>query len=235
MIHFYVVLGFFGAVKNQWRMFSNGLIFHSPFFITDAFKTCACLHNMILKFCRSDGQNWENVRWDKVDADVDNIFNGVPWDPVDEDDIRVDNDIFDGIDEDEGDDNISTVTEHPVVPTQPPATPTTVVTITPLTPKRHLKDILQKSFTVQWIRHLLEWPRSMATKDRQRMPMVRATMEINRALRGGPSHLRGFNPTTNLYTRLIGRGLFSMLGYRKDEVIATFHGGKWCHLYLQVF
>ena len=56
------------------------------------------------------------------------------------------------------------------------------------------------------------------------MPLVRATMECQRALHPGPSGLRAYDTESRTFSRSIGRGLYSLLSYRKDEVIADFIG-----------
>ena len=62
----------------------------------------------------------------------------------------------------------------------------------------------------------------MTSARKSALPLDRASMELNRALYGGTSHLRAFDGKA--YTKHIGRGLFSHLTYRKGERIIKFIG-----------
>ena len=56
------------------------------------------------------------------------------------------------------------------------------------------------------------------------MPLDRANMELRRALYSGPSDLRALDAERGTYCKIIGRGLFSRLTYRKDDRIIKFVG-----------
>ncbi len=83
--------------------------------------------------------------------------------------------------------------------------------------KRALKNALQFSFTTQWIKQLLEWPKRFDKNQRARLPLERATIEMKRSLYA-KDHITG------LYTRSINKGLFSHLGYRWGGSIVKFVG-----------
>ena len=85
-------------------------------------------------------------------------------------------------------------------------------------PKTLLKEALKKSFVIQWIKQKLQWPKNIANSQRSHMPMVRATIEMKRALYKAPSvHV-------TISKKSINYGLFSKLGYRKDDLITEFKG-----------
>ena len=71
----YYVKGFFAAIKKRFRELDNGVLYHSPIFIEDAFKAATTLHNMVLLF---DGRasfdhRWENVQWENIHPDEDEM------------------------------------------------------------------------------------------------------------------------------------------------------------------
>jgi hypothetical protein len=67
----YYFLGFFGTLKKRFRLLDNGVLYHSPLFVEDAFKAATTLHNLCLIF---DGRahfdrQWENVQWEDIHPD----------------------------------------------------------------------------------------------------------------------------------------------------------------------
>ena len=191
---------FFGILKNRWWWFRNGICYHSTQILGDAFKTVCTLNNMILMFDQSSGRfdnGWETVHWEQLDPDADDI--------TDLEDIR----------------------ELPSIPDLEPLSledvnqdqfNKTVTEFTVKMPRPILKEALKKSFVVQWIKQKLQWPKNSHDSQKSRMPLVRATIEMKRALYKAPSTLLTKNNASLNY------GLFSKLGYRKDETIAHFIG-----------
>ena len=203
-------------MKARFRFFFNAILYRNGQDIENAFKTACVLHNMILDFDKgasTQEREWENVRWEDLE-------------PTEEDSEDEDEDEVVAV-EDDG------IVIHPLPDLSPltqvvqgssPSTPPTYAHVfTVEIPRRDVKDVLQSSFTVQWITNGLEWPKGMKNSDKTRLPLARAEMELNRALHPGPSNLRALDDE-GFYTRTIGRGLFSFLGYRYDAEIVAFIG-----------
>ena len=77
------VENYFGILKARWRYFRNGISYRCRDLIEQAFKTVACLHNMILMHDDITGistQVWENIDWSELDP------NG-PDDEFDDDEV----------------------------------------------------------------------------------------------------------------------------------------------------
>lgn len=51
----------FGIIKARFRFLKNAVRYHYPDVIEAAFKCCAILHNILLKYDDLDNINWENV------------------------------------------------------------------------------------------------------------------------------------------------------------------------------
>jgi len=77
---------------------------------------------------------------------------------------------------------------------------------------------------VQWIKQELKWPRRFDSQQKHRLPITRACIEIQRSLYSETSKLRAKDPKIQEFTKMIGRGLFSRLGYKRDHAIVTFAG-----------
>lgn len=211
--------GTYGGIKGRFRLFMNSLQFHDAKLIECAFKTACILHNMILDW-HSKGsatdREWENVLWEDLepneeDSDAAEEFLGE--EVTQEEDV-----VADPLP------NVSGVTLLATPGAPSPADDVPIHVFTVLTSKQVVREILQASFVVQWIKHGLEWPKGMDNEDRSRLPLDRAMMEMFRAIHGQPSGLRAPDPTTGEYTRLVGRGLFSHMGYKYGEDIVTFVG-----------
>ena len=139
---------FFGVLKIRFRFFRNGIGYHTREDIEAAFKTACTLHNMILLF---DGlhtfRGWENVDWTELDPEGDD---------VDDEDFE-ENDLPE-------DESLPNLEESIEVSLQTPKRrlDKSGVTIFKATdPKLVLKQALQQSFTVQWIKNRLYWPKNM--------------------------------------------------------------------------
>jgi hypothetical protein len=74
----------------------------------------------------------------------------------------------------------------------------------------------------------LEWPKNFSKDKKKATPLERATLECHRALHPGPSTLRAlfyYNAKSPPeYSREIGRGLFSLHCYKKNDDIVDFVG-----------
>ena len=144
---------FFGVLKSRFRYFRNGIRYHSREVVEQAFKTACCLHNMLLLFDGLTGFNskeWQNVDWNELDPDAKD---------VDENDERMDDLEI----EDERDD-LDLNPHTPTVCIQEDILESnniheTVTLFKYDEPKQVLKEKLQQSFTVQWIKGKLQWPR----------------------------------------------------------------------------
>ena len=142
----------FGAIKIRFHFIRNGIGYHNRDDIEAAFKTVCCLHNMILLFDGLAGSQyklWEDVDWENLDPDGDDI----------EDDV-------DFIADENNDDDVSLPDLIPETlnSNEQPLRPRIVddVTVFKVTdPKSLLKSALQVSLNIQWIKHKLMWPKSM--------------------------------------------------------------------------
>jgi hypothetical protein len=202
---------FFGILKTRWRFFRNAVSFHNPAVIAAAFKTCAALHNMILIYDgRSSVAEWEDVNWEALDPNTE----GLDEDEVENDAEDIPDPIVPGQEAQTGDDGVLVTTA---------ILPRDEVTFPITGKKRHLKDALQRSFTVQWIKNKLQWPKNFTSKQRVQLPLARATLEMKRALQGRPSCLRALD-VRGEYRKDIGNGLYSLMGYKRDDLIATYVG-----------
>jgi hypothetical protein len=197
----------------------NSIQFHDAKLIECAFKTACILHNMILDWQKNGttaDREWENVRWEDLEPTED--------DSDGEDDIlaeevtQEEDAIVDPLP------NLSGLTVIATPGATTPAEDVPVHVFTVATSKEDVKKVLQSSFTIQWIKHGLEWPKGMNATDRSRLPLDRATMEMFRAIHGLPSVLRAPDPTTGQHNQLVGRGLFSHMGYKYGEDIVAFVG-----------
>jgi hypothetical protein len=92
--------------------------------------------------------------------------------------------------------------------------------------KRFLKDHLQTSFRVQWLKGKLQWPRNFTKIQKLAVggSLTRAAYEVRQAIHALPSQLRALDPTTGQYSRPVGNGLFHSLSLRRDELVAYFVG-----------
>ena len=94
--------------------------------------------------------------------------------------------------------------------------------------KRVLKNYLQTSFRVQWLKGKLQWPKQFRKVNKLAVggSLTRAALEVQQSLRGAPSTLRALDPVTKQYTRTIGKGLFHSLSLKRDELVA-YYVGTW--------
>jgi hypothetical protein len=204
---------FFGILKIRWRLFMNPIHYHSKITIEHAFKTACCLHNMILIFDETIAKlntDWENVRWENIHPDGDE-----DPDQIDESTL-LDVDIP-PIDSDVVEEQFITSDPHECNVTDE------VTNFTIDQPKSLLKQALQTSLTVQWIKRQLHWPKRFSREQKLIMPLQRAADEMYRALYHKESNLRR-KDKDGKYTKSIKEGLFSKLSYKRDETIATFKG-----------
>ena len=204
---------FFGILKIRWRLFLNAICYHSTTTMEFAFKTACCLHNMILVYDETIHQLnvlWENVDWATLHPDGDDIDDEIDdVDPM----LQV---VIESTDTAVHQQSTIVHSDH-----EDPLTSVTTFEITDT--KLRLKKALQKSFTIQWIKNELYWPKRFSKTQRNILPLQRAVDEMYRALYHKESNLRR-KDDKGKYTVSINEGLFSRLLYKRDEVIATFHG-----------
>ena len=196
---------FFGILKQRFRWLRNGICYHNSETLQAAFRTCCALHNMILLFDMGSGKfdtTWETVNWEHLDPDAD--------DAVDEEEVIPTVECTDTLE-------LLTLSQ---IPTEAVSSSTSndVVRFKRNMSKETLKTALQTSFTVQWIKNELKWPRNFTNSQKSYMPLVRATLEMKRALYSAPSNY------VTISRKSIGSGLFSRLGYKKGDFIAYFIG-----------
>ena len=190
---------FFGILKKRWWWFRNGICYHDTDVLSGAFKTVCTLNNMIMLFDQNSGKfdnGWENVDWEHLNPDAD--------DEVDLQDVAVPS-ALPAHDIDPTNDTIDSFQEK-------------VTAFKVTMPKSVLKKALSESFVIQWIKNKLQWPKNMENSQRADMPLIRATIEMKRALYKAPSTLITTSGSS------LGYGLFSKLGYRKNDFIASFRG-----------
>ena len=140
---------FFGILKQRWRFLRNGVVYHSANTMEDAFETACLLNNMILMFDENAGlfdYSWETVEWETLDPNGKECEDADFREPTAlNEHARMQN---------EGDimfqeryrGNNNTVNGE-----------VTVFYIHD--PKSSLKEALQQSFVVQWIKQQLKWPK----------------------------------------------------------------------------
>ena len=190
---------FFGILKKRWWWFRNGICYHDIDILEGAFKTVCALNNMILLFDQSSGKfdtEWETVDWSSLDPDAADLVDmNEPVRPIQPVECEL---------------SATGDTEDDYAPS--------FTRFTVKTPKPILKQALQKSFLVQWIKQKLQWPKNIEDTQRSNMPMIRATVEMKRALYRSPSTIVTKNG------RSLNYGLFSKLAYRSNEIIAHFRG-----------
>jgi len=155
---------------------------------------------------------WENVDWATLHPDGDDID-----DEIDNVDPMLEVVIESTVSDNEVHQQSTIVPSHHQDPIE------TVTTFEITDSKLKLKKALQKSFTVQWIKHELYWPKRFSNTQRNILPLQRAVNEMYRALYHKESNLRRKDSNGN-YTTSINEGLFSRLLYNRDDVIATFQG-----------
>jgi hypothetical protein len=201
----------FGILKSRFRFFRNPISYRDPLMIEQAFKTACCLHNMILLFdegANGHAKEWEAVDWETLDPEGDDDYTEL-----------------EELNAEEEEDYLPSVNlNHPINTTTDPITGEEITMFKLSMSKRQLKDALQTSFTIQWIQQKLEWPKRFDNTQKSKLPLIRATIEMKRSLITKPSNLLAKDKSTGLFTRSIGKGLFSSLGYKRNDVIATFIG-----------
>ena len=204
---------FFALVKNRWRLLLNAIMYHKAIVIEHAFKTACCLHNMILIYDETVARlnkAWEDVQWENLDPDGD--------DEADDetDDTATIPAVVNDLEEE-----VVPVTERTVVVRNQPVHEFTVKM-----PKQDLKVALQTSFTVQWVKNQLFWPKRFSAPQKNLLPLQRAQQEMYRALYHKESNLRKRDQLTREYTERLKTtdGLFSRLQYKRDDVIVSFKG-----------
>ena len=204
---------FFGILKIRWRLFLQAIYFHSQITIEQAFKTACCLHNMILIYDQTIAKlnaEWENVRWENIHPDDDEEPDTIDNSTLLDVDIQpIDSDVAD-----EQLIGLNGIASNAV-------DEITVFTIEQ--PKSELKQALQTSLNVQWIKQQLHWPKRFSNEQKLLLPLRRAADEMFRALYHQESNLRR-KDEKGKYTISVNEGLFSKLSYKRDEVIASFRG-----------
>ena len=200
----------FGILKTRFRFFRNAISYRFPIMIEQAFKTACCLHNMILLFdqgVHGQAKEWESVNWENLDPDGDDIEELEEFTAEEEEEY---------------------LTQQPIqqsaLTTIVDGSTETITSFTLSMPKRTLKNALQTSFVTQWIKQKLEWPKRFDNSQKSRLPLERATVEMKRSLYSKPSSIFAKDRITGLYSRSIGKGLFSHLGYRNNDTIVVFVG-----------
>ena len=192
----------FGILKNRFRFFRNGISYKDPKMIEHAFKTCCCLHNMILLFDQgSNGgiHEWETVNWETLD----------PNDDVEEE--------MEEFNEKEELEYTHKNINADINATENVYATGNIVIFKLSMNKRILKNFLQVSFTTQWIKQQLEWPKRFNKSQKARLPLERATIEMKRSLYAKDSTLLAKDKSSGTYSRPINKGLISHLGYRRDD------------------
>ena len=212
---------FFGILKSRWRFFKNGVVYHSASTMEYGFKTSCILNNLILLYDQKNesfSEEWETVDWVSLDPNVDEP------DSLDDEDYDFSENIPAHVShiQDAVIERSQIESSRPTVSTNATNNEVTVFSIDD--PKSKLKEALQQSFVVQWIKQKLMWPKRFDRAQMLRMPLHKASIEIQRSLYGEESKLRARDPTTLEYTKPIGRGLFSRLGYKRDHAIVSFKG-----------
>lgn len=206
----------FGMLKNRFRYFLNP-IQHHKFDTIDAAWKCSCiLHNMILSYNGKDILEWErSIDWENINPDVEHEEDNYDEEAATE---------VEDLDEDFIDEEFYSVSESRCGegPTHMMLRGREFVACS-----HYDHDALQNALVTHFIHQyklgLAQWSSrsDVGLRHRLRVPRLPPCLqsEYRVALYVKPSDLRVRD--TN---ETIGDGLFSCLSYKKDEVIAEFHG-----------
>jgi hypothetical protein len=202
----------FGMLKQRFRFFLNSIQYHSFFLIENAFK-CACmLHNMMITYNGMDIFEWEKtVDWSTVDPDL-------------EDDAY----------EEEKDD--STLPDEDIGEEYLPLQPAPIITHTTLPGRQFnassaadyivLRERLVTHFRHNYELGMVRWPgrSTVAQRFRMRIPRLPRILrnETQLCLYTKPSDFRLIESLNG--NDRIGRGLFSCLQYKRNDVVAQYRG-----------
>ena len=195
----------FGILKIRFRFLRGFVIYHDPLIIEYAFKTAAMLHNMLLDWDGLDDFNWENT---DPDGDIDEPEVALP--------VHVDDEeLFNN--------------ERPDQFIQRQNNRNGYVHYLPGN-----YDLIRSSIMVHWNHQYslgnVKWPNRFKENLKKAFPtqrndiVIRLNEEYERVLYVQASTLRALDPTTNIYTIMIGDGLFSRRAYDIGDHIADYNG-----------
>jgi hypothetical protein len=218
---------FFGLIKARWWYLRNGIRFHSAGTIQNAFKTAAILHNMLMAYDGLVSEFDDSTQSFRINlnpdlSDVDAMYSSTE----------------DGV-----------VGEEEDVLHMPPPTPSTIVSMfdieaaksrllpgpsfIPCGDFNKLRGWLVTHFSHQNALGDIWWPRSMKKTKRLLHPipdiMDRVDTTSLRALYHIPSQLRVKDRNGQTYTSTVGDGLFTSIGYHKNDIIAYYNGSIITH------
>lgn len=187
----------FGILKARFRFLKNAVRYHYPDLIEKAFKCCAILHNMLLKYDELDLVNWETLLPD--DEEVE--------EPNNEEEIAEYNN------------------NNPVqVPLPMEMDETVQISLSVHnTTQATFKKVLIEHFTYQYFENLLSWPRTFNRDQKEKHQL--GVQLLSRTL--GADAMRFFIKDSSLVTRDgrdIGHGLFTNVVIPPGSTIAYFEG-----------
>jgi hypothetical protein len=203
---------FFGVLQNRFRFFKNASTFFSPLVIENAMKTAAILHNMLLDYDRLNLENTEEF-WSKLDPDETEHY---------------EIDIIEKYNKKKMPEQttIDALTEDYSMPlVDRDFQPIQVFNEQNIL---HFAQALQIHFKHQYRLGILSWPKLMGRRQRKKYPIVTASVENNAVSRAAlyvrDSDLLGRDKNKITYTSPVGKGLFSSVSYKKNDIICYFSG-----------
>jgi hypothetical protein len=209
---------FFEVLKNRFRYLKNGNSYHFPSLIVNAIRTATILHNMLVDY---DGLHYANSKISWSNLDPDGVINFAEANILENDNSSVQSNM---------DVEISLRTD---ILSQTSSTVTTNATfemggIFHRENKLQLAEALVIHFNHQNTLGTLSWPKLMEPRQRCNFPIQkpdnRETAERRSALYVRDSDHLAMDKNGITYTSRIGKGLFSCMSYKKNDIICYFTG-----------
>lgn len=195
----------FGILKIRFRFLRGFVVYHDPFIIENAFKTAAMLHNMLLEWDGLDDYNWENT---DPDGNIDDDEVQLPI--VVNDDALFNNEPTINLIQGNNRRNV----------------------YVPYMPGNY--DLIREAIMIHWNHEYnlgrAKWPQRFNDNLKNLFPtqrnliVSRLNEEYERVLYVQASTLRALDTTTNIYSLMIGDGLFSRRSYDVGDHIADYNG-----------
>ena len=195
----------FGVLKQRFRILRNGITLQTEAAIEALVKTCCIINNMLLIH---DGlyDRWEdNINWEKLSPD----FND---EQVQDESLYTDAAVVEP--------NMRTFINE--IAKQNIRRGTSFVAN--YTPQHQiLRDALIVSYNKQYNIGETQWPRKLEDRRKRQLDLVkRQKINLEDALYHKPSLYKAFCIMSKDYSSDIGEGLYSMISYQKDDLIAEY-------------
>lgn len=184
-----------GILKSRFRFLKNAVKFHSPDTIEHAMRTCAAVHNILLKYDELDVLNWESIDPDAAETVCDAGENYINSEYA--------SDLFYGYSQHDDEDQTLCISVHD-------------------TGYDVFKKVLVNHFTQQYFEKRLFWPRAFTGKQKELFALNTDVLSRVHGATLQRFSVADSSVTRNGYS--MGKGLFATGDIPKGSLILYFEG-----------